>query len=291
MIEFHGWPWPLHNFDGFYRKDFVGISWCMGTGAIMVHFSSINLMMQLKKRATVWSGDLLNKLEFIYHLVTTQCVFLGWVFFLTTVYSVYGLNICQLLQALIGTGIITRNVEVDLRAIHASSLISESLIELLRIKVVSVSNSGVGLAVLQWQVICWGEDFWQIWHFFIFLRNAYLSQGMLLPIACHGPYAITCWFFWQIYGCVWQFSNVVTQEWQDCHLWWWLLNMGQLDGTLCRQPWPTSFNVNKVIKNTTLIIRPVDLVLECFGVLRYETFSARDKTLGRDFIKSFQIRS
>ena len=39
---------------------------------------------------------------------------------------------------------------------------SESLIELLCIKVVSVSNSGAGPAVLQWQVICWSEDFWQI---------------------------------------------------------------------------------------------------------------------------------
>ena len=149
----------------------------------------------------------INWCIFISQSVTTQCVFLGWAFLLTTGYCLYGLNICKQLEALINAGIITCNVEVDLRAIHASSLISESLSELLWIKVVSVSNSGAGPAVLQWQVICWSGNFWQIWHFVHITGCIFFTRNV-----------VTHSLLW-VYGCVWQISNVVTQEWHDCNLW------------------------------------------------------------------------
>ena len=160
----------------------------------MVQFSSIYSIMQWEKRATVWSENLLNKMVYVYHLVIDYSVCFPWLG-IPPHHSVLRVwfKYCQQLEALIGAGIITRNVEVDPRAICASSVISESLIELLWIKCVSVSNSGAGPAVLQWQSVAVKISD-RCDSFVIFLRDAYLSQGMSLPIACHGPYAITCWF-------------------------------------------------------------------------------------------------
>ena len=50
----------------------------MRTGAIMVQFRSIHLMMQWEKKATIWSEKLLNKLVYIYHLVSDYSVCFPW---------------------------------------------------------------------------------------------------------------------------------------------------------------------------------------------------------------------
>ena len=143
-----------HLFESLlYWEDIVGISRWLGTGAIMVQFSMIYETRHWVHRTTI-GRDV---------LIMVSLVLSEW---LLTVFSLGPPFINWIHASIWGHCWAWHNVEIHpwchVRVTHTSSLNSESLIQLWRIKIVSVSNSSTGPGVLWRQMICCSEAFLQI---------------------------------------------------------------------------------------------------------------------------------